>query len=31
MKSTQILYPLEGELDKREVDLHKENWKLIQK
>lgn len=31
MKSTQILYPLEGELDKSEVELHKENWKLIQK
>ena len=23
MKSTQILYPLEGELDKTEVELHK--------
>ena len=31
MKSTQILYPLEGELDKREVKLHKEKWNLIQK
>ena len=31
MKSTQILYPLEGELDKREVELHKEKWNLIQK
>ena len=31
MKSTQILYPLEGELDKSEVELHKEKWNLIKK
>ena len=31
MKSTQILYPLEGELDKTEVELHKGKWNLIKK
>ena len=31
MKSTQILYPLEGELDKSEVELHNEKSNLIQK
>ena len=31
MRSTKILYPLDIDIDDGELQLHKSNWKLIQK